>query len=57
MVVLLRLLDQLVVNQVHRKRHCGDAEAGESRLKSVDTRKLALVSPCVSLGPRVAAHG
>lgn len=57
MVVLLRLLDQLVVNQVSRKGHSGDAEAGESRLESVEARELALVSPRVSFGPGIAAHG
>lgn len=57
MVVLLRLLDQLVVNQVGRKGHSGDAEPRESRLESVEARELALVSPRVSFGPGIAAHG
>lgn len=56
-VVLLGLLDQLVVDQVSGKGHGGDAKTREGRLESVDAGELTLVSPRVSLGPGIAAHG
>lgn len=56
-VVLLRLLDQLVVHQVGGKRHGGDSKTREGRLESVEAGELTLVSPRVSLGPGIAAHG
>lgn len=57
MMASLRLLDQLIVNQVRRKRHGGDSKPRKGRLESVDSGELAFVSPRVSLGPGIAAHG
>lgn len=48
---------QLVVSKIDSKCTNGNAESGEGRLEAVIARELSLVSPGVSLGPRVGAHG
>lgn len=55
-VIMAFLQHQLLVSEIDSECTNGNSETGESRLESVETRELALVSPGVSLGPGVAAH-
>lgn len=55
-VVMALFQHQLLVCEIHSECTDSDSKTGESRLESVETRELALVSPGVSLGPGVAAH-
>lgn len=56
-IVGVFLQHQLFVGKVNCESANGDSEAGESRLEPVEPGELALISPGVSFGPRVAAHG
>lgn len=55
-VVVVLLHDKLLISEVDRESTNGDSKTRKNVLKTVVARKLALVSPCISLSPRVGTH-
>ena len=55
--VIILLRNELVVCKVDGKSSNGDSETWKSGLETIKAAELALISPGVSLSPRVRTHG